>query len=239
VSVNADGTGTGGGNGESSRPTGSADGTKIAFMSSASDLVTPPAPGEASTSATSRPAPPRSSPPGGGTPLRGSLVVVRDLLPGDEAAFVEWAGHQEMYEHMTWRLGSADEAAAYFHGLLGHAARTASPRRRWFLAVVDSHAALCGMAGFDVRDDGRGELGWYLSPPFWGRGYATEVSALLLGFGFGDLGLPAVVATCDPANLASRRVLEKAGFSLAEEHEETVATWRGERPRLRFITAGS
>jgi Tol biopolymer transport system component len=43
VSVNADGTD--GGNGESSQPTFSADGTKIAFTSSASDLVTPPAPG--------------------------------------------------------------------------------------------------------------------------------------------------------------------------------------------------
>jgi Tol biopolymer transport system component len=43
VSVNADGTD--GGNGESSQPTFNGDGTKIAFTSSASDLVTPPAPG--------------------------------------------------------------------------------------------------------------------------------------------------------------------------------------------------
>jgi RimJ/RimL family protein N-acetyltransferase len=168
--------------------------------------------------------------------LRGSLVAVRDFLPGDEDAFVEWAAHREMYEHMVWRLDSAEDAAAYLQGLVNHPERTASPRRRWFLAVVDSHGAFCGMAGFDVRDDGRGELGWYLAPRFWGRGCATEISALLLGFGFGDLGLPAVVATCDPANIASRRVLEKSGFSLADEETvEAVETWQGPRPRLRFV----
>jgi RimJ/RimL family protein N-acetyltransferase len=169
--------------------------------------------------------------------LRGSLVAVRDFLLEDEDAFVEWAECREMYEYMVWRLDSAEDATAYFQGLVGHPERTALPRRRWFLAVVDYEGAFCGMAGFDVRDDGWGELGWYLSPRFWGRGYATEISALLLGFGFGDLGLPAVVATCDPANLASRRVLEKSGFSLVEQDEQTVDTWRGQRPRVRFLIA--
>jgi hypothetical protein len=94
-------------------------------------------------------------------------------------------------------------------------------------------SAFCGFTGFDVRQDRRGEFGWYLAPRFWGRGYATEISSLFLAFGFENLGLPAILATCDPANLASRRVLEKSGLSLADE--ETVDTWQGERQRLRFI----
>lgn len=165
--------------------------------------------------------------------LRGSLVVVRDFLAEDEDAFVEWAGHQEMYEYMAWRLDSAAAAVAYFHGLFTHPERTASERRHWYLAVVNLEGAFCGFAGFDVRQDGCGQFGWYLAPRFWGRGYATEISSLFLEFGFENLGLPAVLATCDPANLASRRVLEKSGLSFVDE--ETVNTWQGERQRLRFI----
>jgi ribosomal-protein-alanine N-acetyltransferase len=165
--------------------------------------------------------------------LRGSLITVRDFLLEDEDAFVEWAGHQEMYEYMVWRLDSAEAAAAYFHGLFHHSDRTASRRRHWYLAVVNSQDVFCGITGFDVRQDGRGEFGWYLAPRFWGRGYATEISSLFLEFGFENLGLPAILATCDPDNLASRHVLEKSGLSLVDE--ETVDTWQGERQRLRFM----
>ena len=166
--------------------------------------------------------------------LRGSLVVVRDLVEEDEAAFIEWAGHPEMYRYMIWRHESAEAAAASFHRLLNHPERTATNRRRWFLAVVNSRRAFCGFAGFDVLRDEAGEFGWYLAPQFWDRGYATEMSALFLEFGFETLRLSSVQATCDPANLASPdRVLEKSGLSFSGE--ETVDTWQGERQRLRFI----
>ena len=46
----------------------------------------------------------------------------------------------------------------------------------------------------------------------WGHGYATEVSAALLRQCFSELGLHEVVATVDPRNLASIRVLNKLGF---------------------------
>jgi RimJ/RimL family protein N-acetyltransferase len=108
--------------------------------------------------------------------LHGSLVIVRDVVPEDENAFIEWADHPDMYEHMTWRLDSSEAAASYFRGLYDHPERTASERQRWFLAVVNSENAFCGMAGFDVRDDGRGEFGWYLDPRVWNKGYATDIT---------------------------------------------------------------
>ena len=58
-------------------------------------------------------------------------------------------------------------------------------------------------------------------------------SGLFLEFGFENLGLPAILATCDPDNLASQHVLEKSGLSLVDE--EPVDTWQGERQRLRFM----
>ena len=165
--------------------------------------------------------------------LRTPDLTLRDFVPEDEAAFVEWAAHREMYQYMAWRLGSAAEATAEFHRLLGHPERTSARRSHWYLAVVESHGRFGGMAGFDQRRDGLGEFGWYLAPAFWGRGYATAITALFLRFGFEALEVPAITATCDPDNVASRRVLEKSG--LLPFGEETVATSRGDRPRLRFI----
>ena len=38
------------------------------------------------------------------------------------------------------------------------------------------------------------EMGYRLARPFWGRGYATEAGAALLGHGFGTMGLERIVA---------------------------------------------
>ena len=56
------------------------------------------------------------------------------------------------------------------------------------------------------------EAGWLLARSHWGRGYATEATRALLAFGFGELKLHRIYATCDPKNRASARVLEKAGM---------------------------
>jgi RimJ/RimL family protein N-acetyltransferase len=54
---------------------------------------------------------------------------------------------------------------------------------------------------------------WYtIHPSYWGQGYATEAAHGLLAFGFGELRLHRIWADCDPANLASVRVLEKLGM---------------------------
>ncbi|MBB4685641.1 GNAT family N-acetyltransferase [Amycolatopsis jiangsuensis] len=57
------------------------------------------------------------------------------------------------------------------------------------------------------------ELGYRLKASAWGRGYATEGSRALIGRGFAELGVQRVWAQTMAVNLASRRVLEKAGLA--------------------------
>lgn len=55
----------------------------------------------------------------------------------------------------------------------------------------------------------RGNLGIWLRPPFWGRGYSGERAARLLDLAFGHLDLEVIAVTHDPANEQSRRAIEK------------------------------
>ncbi len=57
------------------------------------------------------------------------------------------------------------------------------------------------------------EINYMLAPVAWGRGYATELATAFLAFGFGQLGLERMVATTNPDNAASRRVLLKVGMT--------------------------
>ncbi len=59
------------------------------------------------------------------------------------------------------------------------------------------------------------EVGYFLKRSAWGRGYATEICARMLRFTFQETSLKEVVASVNAENVASKNVLEKAGFHYA------------------------
>ncbi len=83
--------------------------------------------------------------------------------------------------------------------------------------VVERHTGLVvGGAGFAGPPGARGEveLGYGIVPSRQGRGYATEAVAAMLAVAWADPVVEAVVASTAGGNLASQRVLAKAGFRL-------------------------
>jgi RimJ/RimL family protein N-acetyltransferase len=57
------------------------------------------------------------------------------------------------------------------------------------------------------------EIGWRLAAEHWGQGLATEGADAVIGYAFKSLGLNEIVATTVPANIRSRRVMEKLGMT--------------------------
>lgn len=85
-------------------------------------------------------------------------------------------------------------------------------------------------------------LGYRLNRAAWGQGFATEGVQTLISQGFTVWGLQRIVATTYEENLASRRVLEKAGMTLIRRfrltpdnvlnadtyYAESVELWEGD-----------
>jgi RimJ/RimL family protein N-acetyltransferase len=63
------------------------------------------------------------------------------------------------------------------------------------------------------------EVGYRVSAAWWGRGIATEMASTLVAVARDRLGLEEIVAFTLPSNLASRRVMEKAGFTYERDVE--------------------
>jgi RimJ/RimL family protein N-acetyltransferase len=66
------------------------------------------------------------------------------------------------------------------------------------------------------------EVGWALDPAWWGRGIATEAGAAAVEWAFGPLGYARVVSITTEANVASRNVMAKLGFTL---HATVPSEW--------------
>ena len=59
-----------------------------------------------------------------------------------------------------------------------------------------------------------GTLGYWMGELFANQGYMTEAVRLICAFGFDHLRLHRIEASCLPHNEASKRILQKIGFSL-------------------------
>lgn len=91
----------------------------------------------------------------------------------------------------------------------------AAPRKLYVYAIKEKEqSSFAGLIAMPIgKPNFRIAEVWYkLHPHFWGRGYATEALKGLLDFGFTQLKLHRIEAGCAVENVASVRVLEKAGM---------------------------
>lgn len=70
-----------------------------------------------------------------------------------------------------------------------------------------------GLRNTHVGGEDEVELAYALAAHYWNRGLATEMAKALLKVAFEDLDLTEIICFTLPTNLASRRVMEKAGFA--------------------------
>ncbi|MEW2354828.1 GNAT family N-acetyltransferase [Spirillospora sp. NPDC029432] len=157
-------------------------------------------------------------------------LLLREFRLDDHAAVHGFAGDAEVTRYTDWGPNSPDDTAAF----LAEAVRDASgtPRERFGLAVVERESGtLIGSVELQIASvpHRRGEIGYVLHRDWWGKGYAGEAAGRRLRFGFGELGLHKISATCDPGNVASARVLTKIGMRLEgrlREHLHLRGRWR-------------
>src|SRR5215831_8325006 len=77
---------------------------------------------------------------------------------------------------------------------------------------------------------GEAELGYRLRKSAWGKGYATEGSRALIRKGFTESGVQRVTAEAMAANIASRRVMDKAGLTLVRTFSQPLPGAAGGPP---------
>ena len=79
-------------------------------------------------------------------------------------------------------------------------------------AIVDPQGVLLGSIGVRFHEETAASTGYWIARDARGRGIATEALRLVSGWVLTELGVERLELVTEPANLASQRVAEKAGF---------------------------
>jgi len=83
--------------------------------------------------------------------------------------------------------------------------------------AIEKNGLLVGTIGLVLQSDIHrlnAEIGYWIGEPFWGQGIATNAVVLITEYAFNVIGLIRIYSGVFDFNIASRRVLEKAGYNL-------------------------
>ncbi len=161
------------------------------------------------------------------TPLRTERLLIRPFVAEDAAGLTARRNDPAVAEYQNWTLPySLEKANTLVSGLID----VDGPQdEQWWMAVVCDPATgvVYGDLALHLTQRGRSaEVGYTFASEYWGRGYATEALAALVGYLFDTLGVTRVSGTLHPENIASAMVLERTGF-LFEGHTR-LSYWVGD-----------
>lgn len=135
---------------------------------------------------------------------------LRPWTVDDKPSLVRYANNRKVWLNLTdgFPHPYTDASADAFLDMVGRQ----EPVTFFAIATVEEAIGGIGVSiGSDIHRR-TAELGYWLAEPFWGRGIASEAVAAFTTYAFDRFDLVRIHADPFAGNLASCRVLEKAGF---------------------------
>lgn len=165
--------------------------------------------------------------------IAGDRCTVRAWQIEDAEALVRHANNVNVSKQLRDRFPHPYTMSAA-RGFLDHVV-TVRPVTNFAIEVDGEPAGGIGFAtGTDVERFSA-EIGYWLGEPFWGRGIVTEALSLVSEYAFAHMNMLRLFALPFADNVASARVLEKAGY--VREGLLRSASVKFGRPRDQLIYA--
>lgn len=90
----------------------------------------------------------------------------------------------------------------------------------------------CGLRPYKADEY---EIGFHLRPEFWGKGYAMESANAVINYAFTTLKAKKLFAGHNPNNIASRKLLNKLGFTyIGDEFYEPTGLYHPSYELINF-----
>ncbi len=163
-------------------------------------------------------------------PLVTPRLRLRRSRPEDAETISAYRSDPEVHRYQGWERTDPDGVRGEIEEM---ASRAPGAPGGWMQLSVEERETgqLVGDVGLSPVDDEPYviKIGYTMSPPFQGRGYATEAVAALIAYAFGTLRADVVRAYASADNLPSIRVAEKVGMQLVERIE------RRSGDRVRYV----
>lgn len=139
-------------------------------------------------------------------------LTLRQIRPKDIHQIFEGLSDQQVIKYYAVSFNSleaTEEQMKWYEGLWKN--RTGI----WWAISLKGEKELIGACGFNNYEEKhrKVEIGYWLFPAFWQKGFASEAIKKILEFGFEQMQLQRMEAFVEEGNDSSSGMLEKLNFS--------------------------
>lgn len=144
--------------------------------------------------------------------LMGERIVLEPVSLLGLKDFHEYSMCPDFYEYLEYPpFKTIEESEIYLEELVE---RSKSSLQQFWFVKLSKYEKIIGSFGIHSLEEYRGsvEIGYGISPHYWGNGYFKEAAELVIEYIFHVLNLHRIVARTSALNLASMHGLERIGF---------------------------
>ena len=140
--------------------------------------------------------------------LETKRLILREWQESDFEAVHSYASVIENVRFMPFGPNSEDETKMFLKRSIER--YSDNPMIDFVFAITLKETGdVIGGCGIMKVDENQANMGWILHRDFWKQGFGTELAGELIRFGFDELKLHRIYATCDSENYGSYRVMER------------------------------
>jgi RimJ/RimL family protein N-acetyltransferase len=155
-------------------------------------------------------------------------LLLRELTLLDAATMYSYRKDPEVMRYQTWHPASEQEVEAFIKRINRIGFGVADTWFQMGIYLKDTQE-LIGDVGihFLPAENSQAEIGFTVSPKHQRKGYASEAVGHLLDYLFKNLRKHRVVASVDPRNLSSTKLLEGLGMHKEGHFRQSIWTSNG------------
>lgn len=143
--------------------------------------------------------------------LKTNRLKLRQITEADLENIFRGLSHPEVIKHYGVSYSTLNDT---WEQLEWYAELERTHTGIWWAIISADDQKFCGAIGFNnlSREHKKAELGFWLLPQFWGRGYVQEAMAVVLEHAFQKLHLHRIEAFVETENISSQNTLQKCHF---------------------------
>ena len=145
--------------------------------------------------------------------IKTARLVLRPLQDSDAGLIKLYVGDERVALNLAVVPHPYPDGAAE-----SYIARSRSPDEDEIPWVMELNGELIGVISISPKDTGRGNIGYWLAPQFWGAGFTPEALEVVVAYARAN-GFKGLDAGVHQGNQGSARVLIKEGFEYCGDSE--------------------
>jgi ribosomal-protein-alanine N-acetyltransferase len=144
--------------------------------------------------------------------IKGLHISLTPVSMDGIKGFHEYSIHPEFYEHLEFPpFQTYEDSKRYLEELIYRS--SFSEAQYWFIRLGDGHKVVGTICLHSLNVNRASvEIGYGVSPEYWGRGIFTTAGKMIMDYSFNELSIHRIVARTSVRNRASLRGLERLGF---------------------------